>query len=497
MNQFFRFVETDLQDSGSEMLVTRVIPSLLASARHNGFNEITGATLSVWAADMLLHGLKTTTVRRYLGTLHTAYLSYIAGQPADTPACSTHEVSDEPATEVPDTSLDTVTGPGEGSAADPFPPLLERLATLTVPPLAALFENTTLIPRILPRLTSPGDPLPAALFLYLLYDPRATLAGVIHLRHGDPIIDLPQITEILEALPANPRSKYIFPLGQGKQREPRISRDIIASIHRLLTDAGMHFGPAFSRESVTTLWITSAINGGLSVSDIRSLVANPPAEFAYLNLLPAATLDPYIAESLLERVANHINDRTPRWFVMKLRKGRTPDDIHQRLEDLQPRLLSDLSFYYPTRKVLVKDKGKRLYQDQPFIPDLLFFRTYADRVRRLFALIGDLAWCFRTSNRPDAPYSTISFRDMAEFQRHIGALSPDVEVQLLTDLPPVALNDQVRIIGGGILDGYHGIVTKILDHDGTLTYALRLSDTAYIRWSEVHLPAAFVEPLRE
>ena len=75
---FIPYLHSIDQDSISEMLSARVIPSLLLSVRRHGGGAFSGLALRLWAVDMLVSGLKGSTVKRYVGAIRTLYREWLA-----------------------------------------------------------------------------------------------------------------------------------------------------------------------------------------------------------------------------------------------------------------------------------------------------------------------------------------------------------------------------------------------------------------------------------
>lgn len=128
----------------------------------------------------------------------------------------------------------------------------------------------------------------------------------------------------------------------------------------------------------------------------------------------------------------------------------------------------------------------------PYLPGLLFFRLRSDKVGKFMSGIGNMAWCYRRTNSPDSPYSYITQHEMTRFQRHIGKLTSDIEIELINHRQ-ANIGDKVKINGGGLLDGMEGIVREICNTDGTRTYVLRFSETSFIRWNDIRVEEAFIE----
>lgn len=222
-----------------------------------------------------------------------------------------------------------------------------------------------------------------------------------------------------------------------------------------------------------------------------------PEEFSFLSILSPRSVDKNEIERVIEKVANSLSDRTLRWFVMKLRVGKTPEDVKRSLKDSAPTLLEKLIFYYPTRKVIKKLHKKNITIDIPYLPDILFFRAYYDQVCMVMRGAGDAGWCFKMSNTPDSPYTTISLREMIKFQRHIGSFTPDVEMELVDMKQGANVGDEVRIIGGDVFEGQEGEITKVTKVGSKLIYSIKLTNSFSIRWSELNVEGVFVEPIAQ
>ncbi|MDE6511549.1 MAG: hypothetical protein K2L00_05600, partial [Muribaculaceae bacterium] len=75
---FISYLNSIAPDSISEMLAARVIPSMLLSLRRHGLSSFSGHSLRLWSVDMLISGLKGSTVKRYVGAIRTLYKEWLA-----------------------------------------------------------------------------------------------------------------------------------------------------------------------------------------------------------------------------------------------------------------------------------------------------------------------------------------------------------------------------------------------------------------------------------
>lgn len=299
MDSFLDFVENKVKQDPSRKLLGSAAASLKASLRASGSSRIDDASMRIWIASMVIAGLRHSTRRKYLGELATAYRDW----------------------------RDTDKKPDDSPEADnPFlsaKNLEKDFACQPLPPHAP--ENLNRIPRLLNLDPASAPYETASLFLYLLYNIDTHLQDAVSLRFSDPLPPLSQIEDIVESMRhTSPRKKYVFGLDQGKKRESQIIRDTIHAISRLLSDNGFDFGGEFSRDSILSLWTAAALKGGVPLHDIRAVLESIPREYSSLGLLARRELPSDTRNAILQKVADTINDNTPRWFVFRMRHGVTP-----------------------------------------------------------------------------------------------------------------------------------------------------------------------------
>lgn len=190
-----------------------------------------------------------------------------------------------------------------------------------------------------------------------------------------------------------------------------------------------------------------------------------------------------------------IADTTPRWYAMFMRDNNTPDDILDTIGNAGSTLMKEIQFFYPTRKILKQKNDKKVWEQVPFIPHILFFKSRPDKVKPLFNLIGDFAWCFRTVNRPQAPYAVISGKEMDCFQKVIGVLDESIKMEFVQN-PDLIPERKVRITGGEF-NGYEGTIYRqkgTVDDSDMRYFILRINDSNNIVW-QVKIEEIFIEPL--
>ncbi len=442
------------------MQATRVIPSFLGAMYKHQIIQFDQNALDYWIIEMFLQTMKPATVQRYLGTLHTIYKGYTNFTPPHSDFQPEFNLRDFESYTLPDAER-------------------IKLTNTQIRSVSNLYKTN--------HKPHSADYTYLNALLYLLINPTVSLSDVVDLKFSDPQPDSFHIIDIKTSMRNAPQAKYVFPLQQGKRRKPAILRDLLSGIHKEAKSAGLDFGDTFSRESLTSMWIAAAIKQNITIEEIRSLVNVMPAQYNFLSLIKPIPLTDMRKSEIINRVANEFCDKTTGWHVMRLRNRVTPEDIKKQLYDFNGPMFRRIQFYYPLRKIN-KATGKNIkLKEVPILPGILFFRTRYDLISKLMGIIGSKAWCYRTSNNPSSPYSSIPQREMKTFQRCVGSLTSDIKMEIVSSLPSLNIGDEVVIENGTPLDGQHAVIRKIRSIDGSLTYTLRLSDSEFIRWQEVNL----------
>lgn len=471
---FIAYVESLDKSHSSEMLLTRIIPSFLISMHKQEVVSVTADSVGNWITDMLLMRFKPSTAKRYLGAMRSLYKSWIK----NTILLSGHTCIDSDKADVIFSSdiLDKFKETDSG---------------------AKLAENERNLSHISNLMKVSGsleshDFVINSIFLYLLFNPTSTVSDVIDLKHNDKEDLNPHTDDIVKSMRKAPQAKYVFPLLQGKRRKHAIIKSLISDLHDAGRRAGMSFGTVFSRESITNIWMAAAIKAGVSISDLVSIVKPLPPLYSFLSAVAPTEISNAEKRSIINRVNDLISDKSPGWFVARLRGGVKPDDITLRLKSLDSPILQQLQLYYPMHKERKLDKKKHVSVDVPVLPGILFFRLPYDKVTPFMATVGDLAWCFRSSADKNSVYAMIPNEEMKTFQRAVGSFTDDIEMELISSNPQLAVGDKVMIEGTSLLSGKKATIQKIRCVDGSYSYTLRLSDTAYIRWKDVRYTASYI-----
>lgn len=476
MAGFIAYVENLLQSANVEAFTSHAIKSFLTSLRIHNFDTLTEDAVKMWIADMTIRENSLSTRKKYYSRMHNIHKAWRRSADEDI--------------------FQKLKGISE----------LKYLSTN----LEAK-SNLQIARRLSMQPTNTAHREYIEIFLYLLFNPQSTLSDAIYLTK-DKIAE--QITDqsdevIREAITDTHLTRRIWKLGQGKKRESQILRETISGMNRELQRAGMRFADGFSRESIRSIWIAAAIDAGVKYSQIKALICNADTEsgikdkksvkshistdFPIFDIIVADNLSKEEKEKIERIVANQISDATPGWHVLRLRSGIKFEEVKKRVEVASYELgITTPEFYNPMRVVIKKDaKGKRIKEEKPYLPGIVFFRVRRDKTSSLIHKIGDIAWCYKTSNRIGAPYTVIQSKEMYKFQRHIAQFTPDIAMEFedggasqeIAMLEKFVIGDTAKIVGGEMLEGHEGVIVAIDNTDGTRTYTLRISTNASATWT--------------
>lgn len=459
---FVGYVEQRASADPSDALTATAAGSFLDSMRSHAYADVSKDSVRMWIVDMALSGLKPSTRRKYFSRIYTIWREWKSA-------------------------------PGE----DPFEAAKDAVELDIRFQSHEAEQNLRCLDRLLFRPKDDASDEIVGLFLYLFYNPMASLREAVGLRFDDTVVDCPQIDEIIDGRKGRGRrGPRVFGLERGRKREPQVIRDALEGLRSVAETAGMRFASGFSRGSITAIWIAAALRVGVSVADIRALVSGVSPEYPSLALVPVLPLSDARKREVVRRVADSVNDRPRQWFVMKMRAGQNPDTVKEKIKATTEGVFDTMTFWYPTRKVLRPGaKGKAVKKDVPYIPGVLFFQISRGLVPMLMYRIGEVAWCFRYTNSAGSDYCTISRREMMAFQRCIGEFTPDVEMELEVRDAPLEVGSRVRINGGGRMMGEEGVITSVGNANGTRTYTLSLTGSLMAKWTVKDMEEIYIEPV--
>ena len=140
------------------------------------------------------------------------------------------------------------------------------------------------------------------------------------------------------------------------------------------------------------------------------------------------------------------------WFVMRdLKRGNAKQPAYKLLGELKIR------FFTPMVWKLRIRQGKRVRQQVPFMPDLLFVYDSRKVLDPLVEQIATLQYPFiKGGNRQPM---TVRNADMERFIRAVDAMNNPC-FYTPEEINPDMLGKKVRIVGG-LLDGYEGCLQKM------------------------------------
>lgn len=442
------------------MVATRVIPSFLSAVRGYGVKSFSEDSLRIWVVSMLIRGMKFNQVKRYLGALHTVFTGWNT----------------------------------DNKLRDPFTSLIADLATPIDFNAKAASDNMEGLRRIFKIETENEKSVPFNVLLYLLYDVEAEFEDVVRLPIDYPKYECQQISDLISRIPRKKRATYAFPLNQGNTTDKKIVTTLQDDVRAWLKNYQISFEDGCLRDSIRSLWITNAIECGIDFATIRGLFALMPEEYKILNLIKPAQLDDNARKEVICKVANHINDVTVRWFIMRMRSQVTPDLVKNEIKQINEDIYNGMDFYYPVfQTVEIDKKKKRKVVDNPYLPGILFIRLRSDKVDYVAKRVTKYAWCYKWTRNPDSPYSSMSQKQMEAFQMHIGRLTPDIRMQLGVREEPFEQDTEVIIAGGDRMVGQTGRITEVRNVDGTRTYSLEITKNVSAKWTVEDIDEVFLK----
>lgn len=443
----------------------KALLSFSSSVKKHNLDTASEDELRIWIADMILNGLKRSTMKLYFNSIHVACRAWY-----------------------------------DFSKADPFETIRKELYSDFDFRFDEIAENLKRVRYILEKSADIKSDARETydLFLYLLYDVNSEIKDLIEFRFDSANDMLPQIEDIADRYKGEKRIKYVFGLQQGQIRTAQSTGKILTRLSDMLADEGMKFGDGFSRDSIRELWIAAALQCGIKSEEIRGVVDTLPKGYSFLELVKPAELSEVSKKEILKKVADHINDNKKYWYAMQLRSGVTPDDVKRKLKDTDYYLRDEIRFFYPVHTVL-KERGKKkaVKEDVPYLPGVLFFYLRRNDVAHLFRNhIGDEAWCYRYVNRADCPYSAISRDEMQRFQRYVGDFTEDILLEMTQQEKSLAENDLVMVYGS-VMDGRICRITDVNSQNGQRKYSLILAENVAIQWTLKDIDESRLEPLTE
>lgn len=267
----------------------------------------------------------------------------------------------------------------------------------------------------------------------------------------------------------NARRKYVFPLCQSQRTPAQLKRHVAKIVNALFKRARLPQATD-PYQTVEALWAYAALRIGIPAGTLVAHLGHAPLGLPVLKLsVVSCQLSEPIGRvaglsqgetSSFKEVGRVFLENPPRWYAMSLRPGVRFTQVCRRIQLLSSAHSASqplsVSLFYPCEEIARAIGKKIVIKKRPFIHSVVFFRAKITDIGRLFAKIGDLAWCYRQSARPGAPYADISPKQFELFQQTIASFTPDYEVASIGDLE-LKKNDRVQILGG-LFAGHEAIM---------------------------------------
>jgi len=235
------FVEQILLSSPAKSVKRYALSSFLSTLGNENISELDEGALRLWLVKMTIDGKKISTCKRYFSIVQSVYQNWCGNK---------------------DLSL--------------FRQVLPVFDCLKEVDTLQSFRNAEYLKQFLDGSGRIVDKQTLGIFLYLLYNPRATLLDVISLTFDSAPTFCPQISEVVNSYDSSHGRKYVFQLNQGKARPNEISKQILKKLRILLSLSGMCFELGFSRASITSVWVAAALKSGISLKQIRACIGVVP-----------------------------------------------------------------------------------------------------------------------------------------------------------------------------------------------------------------------------
>lgn len=140
------------------------------------------------------------------------------------------------------------------------------------------------------------------------------------------------------------------------------------------------------------------------------------------------------------------------WYVMRdLKRANARRPAYKVLEEKK------MKVYTPMKKCLVTQRGKKVFEKVPFMPDLLFVCDTRENLDPIVAKVPTLQyrWLHNTYRVP----MTVSGTEIERFIHAVNT-AKNPRFYLPEEVTQQMCNRKIRIIGGP-LDGYEGLLLTI------------------------------------
>ena len=460
---FVEFVVIRLKNVSEKSIEYKSMASFIGAVRGKSEMSIE-ELLNIWICCMIDRGIAISTRKRYVEKLNTIYKSFNNSIEHD---------------------------------ADPFDKIRPLRDLESISCSKDIQEQSLRLDVIFNRIMEDAKTNPTlALFLYLLFNVSSDIKSAVMLRTDEYAPTFDQLNDINAPSTFHHRRRYVFSLNQSRKRVPQLVNEVLGGITDYLSQKGIKFDSPFTPTTIVTLWAVKARKSGVSLPVLKSMLKVVPSEFEYLKFVKGVDMTQTNKLHIKEKVAEAFAPVSRRWFAAKLRRGIEYKQLHDYLKDKYPDSCTDSSFFYPKREVAKRLSKKVVKERIPVIPYVVFLNVQPKTIEQVDLDIKNrgYGWVFKTTNVISADYAVISKRDMLNFQRMIGVVTPDMNIEL-TQAKPTSIGREVRITGG-FMAGYEGGIYDIKETPEVRNIYIKLSDKYFIK-GEVKIEEIFVEPISE
>ncbi|MCM1142167.1 MAG: hypothetical protein NC453_26655 [Muribaculum sp.] len=288
------------------------------------------------------------------------------------------------------------------------------------------------------------------MLLFAIYNGGMSFEEIANYKKDEYKGDNKFIFEIVNKY-SKPKNKYLFPLNRVNASAKKLSRSVQVLIGDMLRNHGLLLS-SNPDDTTFSLWAYLAMSCGVSASDTSACIAPrnknvPITRFA----VPSELTETHIKE-IREKIETTLNHNPLHWYAMHLRPRVEYKNLTDRLSEKE---ISLDEIYYPMEDVIRRVGKKKIFESQPVISWLVFFRSRVTALNKLYKEIGDLAWGYRYLPDFKSPYAVISDSEIRYYQESIGTLSPGTSI--LRDDEVVFNEGDYLVVLGGPLNGRHAI----------------------------------------
>ncbi|MCM1451644.1 MAG: hypothetical protein NC102_05260 [Clostridium sp.] len=451
--EYFRLKAAETKSGASLSNMSRAIDSLAryAAGADIDFDSFDDAFLGEWVARQFFDGYFSKTIAYNISKIAALYNKAVAEGLAQ-PSAAFAEI------------LAKVKGCGSIFDGKSHGDTFQKLRRMAM-------EDLSLMPSVL---------LAKDIIMFGLINGGMPLSRLASFKKDEYQGDDPCAKEIVSRY-SRPKNKYLFPLNQSHLTPKQSLRTFSVLVGELLRRFGIK--PTEDLDGMLAdAWCDAAMSCGFSASDVAASVAYQRLMTPLTYFVSPSSISEGRIADIRGRVANALTENPARWFAMHLRPHVGFSELSARLKEKKIEL-EDI--YYPMEEIYRRVGKRMVFETQPVIQWLVFFRSRVNELNALFAQIGDLAWGYRHSRDAKSPYAAIGNYEIRAYQLAIGTLSPATEMLPDEDVKFNA-GDHLVVLGG-LMDGRQAIFISEKKQPGDkpggkTVYRVKLSGGTSANW---------------